>query len=462
MNDTRPKSAEKSRTLGHAGGAGRVADMHQGPKSFAVASEKRALTQQVMEQVCDRQNLNQAYRRVKANKGAAGIDGMTVEELLPWLKIHKEGLIQSLLDGSYAPQVVRRVDIPKPGGGSRQLGIPTVVDRVVQQAILQVLTPIIDPMFSLSSYGFRPGRSAHQALTAARNFVADGQEVVVDIDLEAFFDRVNHDILMSRVSRHVADKRLLRIVRRFLEAGIMQGGVVVSREEGTPQGGPLSPLLSNVLLDDLDKELERRGHRFCRYADDCNIYVATSRAGERVMSSATEFLEKVLRLKVNREKSAVAHVKERKFLGYRLIGGGRLGIAPQSIMRLRDKIRACTGRRARGQSLSVTIAKLNEIISGWVQYFRMAEARTRLRDLDSWIRHRLRVIRLRQCKRRRSVGRFLIGIGLPAWQAWRLAGSSRGWWCLAGSPQSCQAMSNKWFEQQGFVSLVRRFDAAQI
>lgn len=462
MNDARSKSAEKSRTLGQAGDAGSVSGMHQGPKSFAVASERRALTQQVMEQVCDRQNLNQAYRKVKANKGAAGIDGMTVEELLPWLSTNKEGLIESLLDGSYVPKAVRRVDIPKPGGGSRQLGIPTVVDRLVQQAILQVLTPIIDPTFSPSSYGFRPGRSAHQALSAAQNFVADGHEVVVDIDLEAFFDRVNHDILMSRVARRVADKRVLRIIRRFLEAGIMHGGVIVSREEGTPQGGPLSPLLSNVLLDDLDKELECRGHRFCRYADDCNVYVATSRAGERVMSSVTEFLENVLKLKVNRQKSAVASVIKRKFLGYRLIGGGRLGVAPQSIMRMRDKIRACTGRRARGRALSVTIAKLNEMTAGWVQYFRMAEMRSRLRDLDSWIRHRLRMIRLRQCKRRASVGRFLIGLGVPARRAWLLAGSARGWWRLAGSPQSCEGMSNKWFEQQGFVSLVHRFDAVQI
>ena len=284
------------------------------------------MTRHLMEEVTGSANLNRAYRRVKANDGAAGVDGMDVSELRAWIADNRERLIASLLDGSYRPQPVRGVQIPKPGGGMRQLGIPTVVDRLVQQAIAQVLEPRLDPTFSGSSFGFRPGRGAHDALRQARGYVADGYEVVVDLDLEKFFDRVNHDILMSRLARRIGDTRLLRIVRRFLQAGMMADGVCCERQEGTPQGGPLSPLLANLLLDELDQELERRGHRFCRYADDCNIYVRSQAAGERVMASVTAFLESRLRLKVNQQKSAVAPVGERQFLGHRLGRGGTLGI----------------------------------------------------------------------------------------------------------------------------------------
>lgn len=280
------------------------------------------MTQYLMEQVCQRANLNQAYKRVKDNKGAPGVDGMTVDDLREWLSTHKDELIASLLDGTYKPQPVKGVRIPKSGGGIRQLGIPTVRDRLVQQAFLQVLTPILDPLFSKSSFGFRPGRGAHDALRQAQQYVEDGRTVVVDMDLEKFFDRVNHDILMARLARHVKDKRLLRITRAFLNSGMMQDGVCMARDEGTPQGGPLSPLLANLLLDDLDKELERRGHCFCRYADDCNIYVGSTKSGERVMESMTRFLEKRLKLRVNKEKSAVDYVSNRKFLGYRLLNGG--------------------------------------------------------------------------------------------------------------------------------------------
>lgn len=304
----------------------------------AAIARQRALTSQLMEQVVAPDNLNQAYTRVIANKGSPGIDGMRVDQLADWIRQHRQSFIQSLLDGSYAPQPVRGVQIPKPGGGQRQLGIPTVTDRLVQQAFLQVLTPILDPTFSPSSYGFRPGKGAHDALAAAMEHVAQGYTIVVDIDLEKFFDRVNHDVLMNRLGRHVGDKRMLKIIGRFLRAGLMQDGVCISREEGTPQGGPLSPLLANLMLDDLDRELQKRGHRFCRYADDCNIYVQSLKAGQRVMSSVTEFLEKKLHLRVNRQKSAVAHVSERKFLGHRLLSGGVLGIAPQSLRRARERL----------------------------------------------------------------------------------------------------------------------------
>jgi RNA-directed DNA polymerase len=409
-----------------------------------------------MERISERENLNRAYKRVKANRGSPGVDGMTVGELGAWLVAHKEELVASLLDGSYEPQVVRGVNIPKPGGGVRQLGIPTVVDRLVQQAILQVLDPMLDPTFSESSYGFRPGRSAHQALRKASEYVAEGYAVVVDMDLEKFFDRVNHDVLMGRLARRIKDKRLLRIIRRYLETGIMRQGVVVRRYEGTPQGGPLSPILANLLLDEVDKELERRGHRFCRYADDLNVYVRSKAAGERVMASVTRFVEKRLRLRVNRTKSAVAHVSERKFLGYRLLAGGRLAIAPASLERAKGRIREIT-RRNRGISLERMISELNSFLSGWVTYFRYASAKGHLTGLDEWIRRKLRCVRLKQRKRGRSVTAFLVSLGVPHWQARKLGGSGRGWWRMAACPQASEAMSIQWFKDQNLVSLTERY-----
>ena len=440
------------------GGTGSAASEES--QAFTVSEQQRALTILLMEEVCEGANLNRAYRRVKTNRGAPGIDGMTVEELGLWLKGRRQELIDSLLGGSYQPQAVRRVDIPKPGGGVRQLGIPTVVDRLVQQAILQVLEPLLDPTFSDSSYGFRPRRSAHQALRRAQEYVADGRDIVVDIDLEKFFDRVNHDILMSRLARRVADKRLLRIVRRFLTAGVMVNGVCLERYEGTPQGGPLSPLLSNLLLDDLDKELERRGHKFCRYADDCNIYVRSQAAGERVMASVTRFLEKKLRLRVNRKKSKVAPVGKVKFLSHCLLPGGRLVIAPQSLERAKDRIRRIT-RRNRGVSLSRMIHELNKFLTGWVAYFRYAECYKHLRRLDQWIRRRLRCFRLKQRKRAKPIFDFLRRQGVPEWNAWRLALSGKGWWRLSGSPQASHAMPIKWFDDIGLVSLHKRYISLQ-
>jgi RNA-directed DNA polymerase len=423
-------------------------------------TRERALTGDLMERVCERENLNRAYKRVKANKGAPGVDGMTVEELYGWLKEHKEGLIAALLGGSYEPQPVLGQEIDKAGGGKRRLGIPTVVDRLVQQAILQVLEGIVEPTFSESSYGFRRGRNAHQAVRQAAEYVAEGRVMVVDIDLEKFFDRVNHDILMSRLARWVRDKRLLRIVRRFLEAGMMWDGVCIERYEGTPQGGPLSPLLANLLLDDLDKELERRGHRFCRYADDCNIYVRTQKAGERVMASVTRFLEEKLRLRVNREKSATAPVQERQYLGYRILWDGRLAVAPGSLERAKRRIREIT-RRNRGISLEQMIGELNSYLTGWVTYYRYAACKGHLKRLDEWMRRKLRCVRLKQRKRAKPIADFLQCLGVSEENAWKLALSGKGWWRKSGSPQAHQAMNISWFRAQGLVSLSQRYAELQ-
>jgi len=432
------------------GGTGSAA--HEEWQASTASNRERALTGKLMERVCERENLNRAYKRVKANRGVPGIDGMTVGELYDWLREHKEELVGSLLKGSYEPQPVLGKEIEKPGGGKRRLGIPTVVDRVVQQAILRVLEGIVEPTFSGSSYGFRRGRNAHQAVKQAAEYVAAGRGIVVDIDLEKFFDRVNHDMLMARLARHVSDKRLLRIIRRFLEAGMMWDGACVERHEGTPQGGPLSPMLANLLLDDLDKELERRGHLFCRYADDCNIYVRTEKAGERVMASVTRFLEGELQLRVNREKSAVAPVHERQFLGYRILWDGRLALAPRSLERAKKRIREIT-RRNRGISLEQMIGELNSYLTGWVTYFRYAACRRHLRRLDEWIRRKLRCVRLKQRKRTKSVTDFLQSLGVPEWNAWILALSGKGWWRKSGTPQANQAMSIAWFKAQGLVSL---------
>ena len=330
----------------------------------------------MMEAILDRANMMAAYARVVANQGAPGVDGVTVEDLKPFLVEHWPRIKEDLLSGRYRPGPVLGVDIPKPGGGTRTLGIPTVLDRLIQQAMHQALSPLFDPDFSASSFGFRPGRSAHQAVLAARSHVADGRRWVVDMDLEKFFDRVNHDVLMARVARKVGDKRVLRLIRRYLQAGMMADGVVTARTEGTPQGGPLSPLLSNILLDDLDKELERRGHAFCRYADDCNVYVRTKAAGLRVMASLTRFLSERLRLRVNTAKSAVGRPWERSFLGYSMTfhAKPRLKVASKSVERLKDKIRGMM-RRGRGRAIGKTVADLSPRLAGWIAYFLLAETR---------------------------------------------------------------------------------------
>jgi RNA-directed DNA polymerase len=414
-----------------------------------------ALTHDLMERVCELGNLRRAYRQVVSNRGSAGIDRMTVEELGPWTAKNIQALRASLLTGTYEPQEIRGVAIPKPSGGTRTLGIPTVVDRLVQQAILQVLQPLCDPGFSDHSYGFRPGRSAHQALKKAKAYVDEGFVKVVDMDLEKFFDRVNHDILMSRLAKRFQDKRLLLVIRRFLSAGMMQDGVCNPREEGVPQGSPLSPLLSNILLDALDKELEHRGHRFVRFADDCNIYVRSQVAAERVLQSVENWLWKRLRLKINRSKSAAGNTYTRKFLGYR-VTREHLIAAPESIQRLKDKLRNLTRRRL-PKSLETRVEKLNQLIIGWTSYFRLASMRGVLQGLDQWLRRRIRCIKLDQLKRAFPRVEFLRQRGINAKSAWMTMRSGKGLWRLSNTPVVNIAMNLEWFKDLGLVSLEQRY-----
>jgi RNA-directed DNA polymerase len=410
-----------------------------------------------MEAVVARETMLRAYRQVMSNGGAAGIDGMSVEHLLPYLQEHWAEIKEALLNSSYQPQPVRVVEIPKPNGGMRQLGIPTVVDRLIQQALHQVLSPLFEPDFSESSYGFRPGRSAHQAVQQARACVAEGRRWVVDLDLEKFFDRVNHDILMSRVARKVKDKRVLRLIRRCLQAGLMADGVISPRVEGTPQGGPLSPLLSNVLLDELDQELERRGHKFVRYADDCNIYVKSRMAGQRVMASVTRFLDRRLRLRVNTEKSAVARPWERKFLGYSMTWHQqpRLKVAVESVKRFKARLRAKC-REGRGRNLEQFIKDLEPILRGWVTYFRLAEVKGIFEELDGWLRRKLRCLLWRRWKRTHTRAKNLMKRGLEEARAWRSATNGRGPWWNAGASHMNEAFPKSYFDRLGLVSLLDR------
>ena len=409
----------------------------------------------LMEAVCERGNLWLAYERVIRNKGAAGVDGIGVAEFKDHLKRYWPTIKAKLLAGTYIPLPVRRVDIPKPQGGVRTLGIPTLTDRLIQQALHQVLSPIFEPTFSASSYGFRPGRNAHQAVLAAQRYVAEGRRVVVDLDLEKFFDRVDHDLLLGRLGQKIGDRRVLQLIRRYLQAGMMAEGLVSPRTEGTPQGGPLSPLLSNILLTDLDRELERRGHAFCRYADDCNIYVRSQRAGERVLASLTRFLTQRLKLKVNTAKSAVACPWERKFLGYSLTWhkAPRRRIAPSSLQRLERRVRAVL-KGARGRSLSNTIHELNPLLRGWAAYFKLTETKRALEELDGWIRHKLRCILWRQWKRPYTRARKLMQAGLTEQRAFRSAFNQRGPWWNSGASHMNQACRKSYFDRLGLVSLL--------
>jgi RNA-directed DNA polymerase len=416
--------------------------------------ERPAAAEPSMEAVVERENLKKALAQVKRNKGAAGVDGMSVDDLPAYLKGHWPAIRAQLVAGSYTPQPVRRVEIPKASGGTRPLGIPTVLDRFIQQAVMQVLQADWDATFSEASFGFRPKHSAHQAVERAQAYIASGHGIVVDIDLEKFFDRVNHDILMGLVAKRVADKRILKLIRDFLTAGVMEGGLVSPTEEGTPQGGPLSPLLSNLMLDVLDKELEKRGHRFVRYADDCNIYVRSQKAGERVMGGIEKFLAKRLKLKVNRAKSAVAKPSVRKFLGFSFTSGTepRRRIAPQALVRLKAKVRELT-RRTRGASLPQIVKELSVYLIGWRGYFGFCQTPSVLRTLDAWIRRRMRAIAWKQWKRGRTRFAELRRCGVGRDLAAQTAGSPHGPWRLANSPALAIALPNDFLGSLGLASV---------
>jgi RNA-directed DNA polymerase len=408
----------------------------------------------LMEAICKPENMSRAYGQVLANKGSAGVDGMTVHQLRDHLKVHWPGIRELLLSGTYRPLPVRRVEIPKPDGGTRKLGIPTVLDRLIQQAIQQVLTPIWEPTFSAHSYGFRPGRSAHQAVAKAQVYIAEGRTWVVDLDLEKFFDRVHHDRLMARVASRVSDKRLLRLIRAYLNAGVMENGLVSPTTEGTPQGGPLSPLLSNIVLDELDQELERRGHAFVRYADDCNIYVRSEKAGQRVMRSVSDFITRKLKLKVNESKSAVDRPSRRKFLGFTIAEGAKpqRRIAPKALQRFREKVRELT-RRTRGVDARRMVSDLTVYLRGWVGYFGFCETPWALRDLDGWIRRRLRAVAWKQWKRGPTRCRELMRRGIPRADAvnaaWRFHNPWRASRCIALS----KALPTNLWDRLGLLRL---------
>jgi group II intron reverse transcriptase/maturase len=455
----RQKTSQLALNLGGEGEA--QAEQAQGIEAQSATPRAIPLAYELMEAVVAAANMRAALRRVRSNKGSPGVDGMTVGALEAHLRDAWPKLREELLAGTYRPSPIRRVEIPKPDGGVRELGIPTVVDRLIQQSLLQVLDPLFDPTFAASSYGFRPGKSAHQALEAARQYVAEGYDWVVDLDLEKFFDRVNHDMLMGRLAKRIGDKRVLRLIREYLEAGVLIDGVAIAKGEGTPQGGPLSPLLANILLDDLDKLLEKRGHRFCRYADDCNIYVQSERAGQRVMASVTDFLERKLKLRVNRSKSAVARPKARKFLGQRILGGRDhtyLGVHPKSVLRAKQRIRLIT-KRNRGVSFGRVVSELGSFTNGWVAYHRHARCLILLERLDQWIRHRLRVYVWKQWKTWRNRAEQMRKAGVPRMLAYGVALNNEGPWKSAGTPAMTRALPNARLKEQGFSSLHARYVA---
>jgi group II intron reverse transcriptase/maturase len=415
--------------------------------------------QELLEQILSRGNMNLAYERVVGNKGSAGLDKMGVDELLPYLKQRGNELIEQLLTGRYKPQAVRRVEIPKPDGGVRLLGIPTVIDRLIQQSISQVLEPLLEEGFSESSYGFRPKRNAHQAIIKAKEYIESGRKYVVDIDLEKFFDRVNHDKLMYLLSKKIGDKRVLKLIRQYLQSGVMINGLWSVTEEGTPQGGPLSPLLSNVMLDELDKELEKRGHKFCRYADDCNIYVKSQKAAERVMKSVSRYLEEELKLKVNEKKSEVGNPKQRKFLGFSFYQkrqeiGVRIHSKP--LERIKDKVRKLTSR-SNGMSMEERIKKLSSLIGGWVGYFRLADIKKHCQQLDEWMRRRLRMCYWKNWKGIKTKHDNLVKYGISNAKAWEYANTRKSYWRIANSPVLSTSLTNKHFEDIKLLTFSRAY-----
>lgn len=420
-------------------------------------------TSQLLEAMFSSDKLNEALNKVKSNKGCAGIDRLSIEATIDKLRQGDTGVKfrQSLLDGTYQPQPVLGVEIPKPKGGVRQLGIPTVQDRIVQQAIANVLKDVYEPKFSANSYGFRPGRSAHNALAKASQFISSGLGYVVDIDLEKYFDTVNHDRLMYRLSQDIEDKRVLKLIRKYLQCDLMRNGIAEQRQQGTPQGGPLSPLLSNIVLDELDKELERRGHKFCRYADDCQIYVSSEAAANRVLISISDFLEVKLKLKVNHKKSAATRVSARSFLGYYFKQSGVIGISKDAYQRMKIRVRKIT-KRNRGKCEDAVIKELTQYLRGWQHYYKLALGKCRMTKLDGWIRRRLRCYRLKQCKRKYSIAVWLIKSGVPERNAWKVAISDKGWWALSKTPQLHQALPDSRFYELGLYSLLSGYEALKI
>lgn len=413
----------------------------------------------LMERILSRENLLSALKRVERNKGSHGVDEMPVQNLRKHILEHWESMKMELLEGTYKPQPVRRVEIPKPDGGVRLLGIPTVTDRLIQQAIAQVLTTLYDPTFSEHSYGFRPKRSAHGAIRKAKGYMQEGNRWVIDIDLEKFFDKVNHDRLMGTLSKRIEDKRLLKLIRNYLKSGIMINGIVTTSEEGTPQGGPLSPLLSNIVLDELDKELEERGHKFVRYADDCNIYVKTKKAGNRVMGSVTSFIEGRLKLKVNLNKSAVDRPWKRKFLGFSftLHKEPKVRIAKESMKRMKNKIREITSRK-KPYPMDYRIKKLNQYLMGWCGYFALADTPSVFRAFDSWIRRRLRMCMWKNWKKPSTKVRKLIGLGAPKDKAYEWGNSRKSYWRISKSPVLHRTLGNSYWSSQGLKSLLSRYE----
>ena len=415
--------------------------------------QQRTLTEYILERIVDYGNLNKAYQQVKSNQGSGGIDGMEVECLGQWLATHLKELQESILKERYQVAAVRKVEIRKPEGGIRTLGIPTVKDRLIQQAIHQEMNRYYDPYFSENSYGFRPGRSATQAIQQASLYIAEGKEWVVDIDLEKFFDTINHDRLIQRLSKSIGDKRLLRLINACLKAGIMTNGLEEQRTAGSPQGSPLSPLLSNIILDELDRELDKRGLSFCRYADDCDIYVRSKKAGERVLNSISDFIEKKLKLRVNKEKSGVRHCSKVKFLGYTLLPENKIRVSDKSIERLKKKIKEIT-KRNRGVQFKDIIKELNQAITGWTNYFRLTNCwLATIREIDGWIRRRLRCYRLKQCGRKYAIFKLLRSFDIPVNTSWNVVMFSNGWWAMSKKKAVNEAMNLNWFALQGLQSL---------
>lgn len=438
------------------GGTGK--GRHTGVELLSRFERERALTTNIMERMLIHVNLKRAYYQVVGNGGSPGIDGMDVEEFRKWYEENINELRETIMKEEYLVSPVRKVEIPKANGGKRMLGIPTVKDRFIQQAIYQELIQHYEPYFSQYSYGFRPGRSAHQAIEQAAIYIGEGKEWVVDIDLEKFFDKINHDRLMQRLSKTISDKRMLRLINAYLKAGMMEGGLLEQRTAGTPQGGPLSPLLSNIVLDELDRELERRGHSFCRYADDCNIYVGSRKAGERVMAKVVNFIEKKLKLKVNRTKSGVRHCSQVKFLGYTIMPEGKIRVADKSVERLKDKVRAIT-KRNRGIKLESVIKELNSALVGWSNYFRLSNTWLgTFRALDCWIRRKLRCYRLKQCGRKYAIVKLLRSLGCKESRSWNVATYSQGWWRMSRKVAVGHAMNQEWFTKQGLIFLSTRMN----